>query len=460
MVRPQTFLATLSALIPYVAALPIENNGAEFASYIVSFKRGLNDSDIDLHYGFANDVHRQALARRGVGLSSTAGETGIMSRHQINEHRSYAAVFDEETRAAVASHPAVALVERDEIISIGPLEPIDGEDMNYEDRSGDSNLISIGDELLQSGAPWGLVSISLDWTSGTPLATDGYRFYEDGQGQGMTAYVVDTGVRISHGDFEKRAGYGANFVKNEEHVDGSGHGTHVAGTIGGKTFGVAKQINIISVKVLDKNGDGTVAQTLQGLQWAYEHARRNKRLHKSVVNYSIGSAGATSSAMRDTIREMQKAGMAIFVAAGNDAEDVENSSPANMPEVFTVGSTGNTLWRAETSNYGKLIDMFGPGENILSCGHKSDKATARLSGTSMATPHVTGFAATLKSKWESEVEDVNILYKTILAFAVKGRVKDAKDSPNRFLANGLEVVARPPNPGPGSGTGLPVKPPV
>ncbi|KAH7016136.1 peptidase S8/S53 domain-containing protein [Microdochium trichocladiopsis] len=288
-----------------------------------------------------------------------------MSRHQINEHRSYAAVFDEETRAAVASHPAVALVERDGIVNIGHQVPIDGEDMNYEDQR----------------RAWGLVSMSLNWTSGTPLAADGYRFYKDGQGQGLTAYVVDSGVRITHGDFEKRAGYGANFVKTEERVDGNGHGTHVAGTIGGKTFGVAKQINIISIKVLDKNGNGPMAQTLEGFQWAYQHTRRNKRLNKSLGKYSAGGTGESSAAMRDAIREMQKAGMAVFVSAGNDATNI-----------FTIASAGNTLLRARDSNYGKLVDMFGPGVDILSCGHKSDKATARLSGTSQAAPHVTGFA--------------------------------------------------------------------
>ncbi|KAH7032564.1 peptidase S8/S53 domain-containing protein [Microdochium trichocladiopsis] len=435
MVKPQNLLAVLSALVPSIAALPIEDTGAGFASYIISLKRGLNDSDIDSHYDFANDMHRRALARRGVSLSPTTGETGIMSRHEINEHRSYAAVFDEATREAIASHPPVALVERNEIISIGH----------------------------QSDAPWGLVSMSLNWTSGTPLAADSYRFYKDGQGQGMTAYVVDTGVRITHGDFEKRAGYGANFIKTEDHVDGTGHGTHVAGTIGGKTFGVAKQINIISVKVLDKEGNGPMAQTLEGFQWAYQHARRNKRLNKSLVNYSAGGEGATSAAIRDAILEMKKAGMAVFVSAGNDDMNVDNAWPANVPEVFTVasaGNTGNRLWRARSSNYGKLVDMFGPGVNILSCGHKSDKATARLSGTSQATPHVTGFAATLKSRLGSKVDSVDTLYKTVLSYAVRGRVEDAKGSPNLFLANGLEVVVRPPTPGPGSGTGLPVKPPM
>ncbi|OLN89262.1 Alkaline protease 1-like protein 4 [Colletotrichum chlorophyti] len=443
MVRLTAWATVLSALIPALTALPLEGSRDDSATYIVSFKRGLNGSDIDSHFDFADDFHHQSSARRGF-TPGLAGKTGIIRRHHIDEHRSYTAVFDKETRDAVASHPAVALVERDEEVGIGILNPVDTEDVNYEARS-TGGLTPLADgSLLQADAPWGLVSVSFDHDTGVPQLGSVYRFPKDAQGESVYVYVVDTGVRTTHVEFEGRAKHGANFVEGEDDADNMGHGTHVAGTVGGKTFGVAKKANIIAVKALDKNGKGNVSGLVAAFNWVAADAKKNKRQRRSIINYSVGGKGAASKAFRDAILAVQKLGIPVFAAAGNDGADVKDTWPANMKEVFTVASTNSLLKRASTSNYGATVDIWGPGEDIRSCGHKSDKATVEMSGTSMATPHVAGLAASFKSLWGSDVDHVEVLYQSIRNYAAVDKVKDAKGSVNLFIANGLLTKGRDP----------------
>src|SRR5438477_7659440 len=203
------------------------------------------------------------------------------------------------------------------------------------------------------------------------------------------AYVIDTGIRITHQDFGGRAQYGYDAVDNNTVADDcNGHGTHVAGTVGGTSYGVAKQVQLVAVRVLDCSGSGTYSQIVAGIDWVTAHA-----VKPAVVNMSLG--GPADSFLDDAVSASIASGITYAVAAGNSNTDACGTSPARVPTAITVGATDKTDTRASFSNYGSCVDSFGPGVNITSAAKTSDSATAVMSGTSMATPHVTGAAALL-----------------------------------------------------------------
>ena len=211
--------------------------------------------------------------------------------------------------------------------------------------------------------------------------------YPDSAGQGVTTYVIDTGVRITHSDFGGRASYGYDFIDNDPVAqDGNGHGTHVAGTVAGTAYGVAKKAKIVAVRVLNNAGSGTTAQVIAGLDWVATH-----HSGPSVANMSLG--GGPDAALDTAVRNTIASGVTFAVAAGNSNADASNFSPARVSEAITVGATTSSDLRASYSNYGSVLDLFAPGSSIRSVWNTSDTATATLSGTSMATPHVAGAAA-------------------------------------------------------------------
>jgi subtilisin family serine protease len=206
-------------------------------------------------------------------------------------------------------------------------------------------------------------------------------------GSGVTAYVIDTGVRISHSTFGGRASNGKDFVDNDNVAqDGNGHGTHVAGTIAGSQYGVAKAAKIVAVRVLDNNGSGTLAGVAAGIDWV-----GNNAVKPAVANLSLG--GGANATLDTAVRNAIAKGVTFAVAAGNSNANASGYSPARVTEAITVGATTNTDARASYSNYGSVLDIFAPGSNITSAWNTSDSATNTISGTSMATPHVAGAAA-------------------------------------------------------------------
>jgi subtilisin family serine protease len=201
------------------------------------------------------------------------------------------------------------------------------------------------------------------------------------------AYVIDTGVRTTHTDFGGRASSGYDFVDNDSDAsDCNGHGTHVAGTIGGTSYGVAKGVSLVAVRVLDCGGSGTYAGVIAGVDWVTANAVR-----PAVANMSLG--GGKSTALNDAVRSSINAGVVYALAAGNSNADACNSSPSSTVEALTVGATDNTDTRASWSNWGSCVDLFAPGVNITSAWGTGDNATNTISATSMATPHVAGAAA-------------------------------------------------------------------
>ncbi len=251
---------------------------------------------------------------------------------------------------------------------------------------------------LEKNAPWGLARIShrdaLNFGD-----FNKYLYSADG-GEGVDAYVIDTGTNIDHVDFEGRASWGKTIPAGDEDIDGNGHGTHCSGTIAGKKFGVAKKANVYAVKVLKSNGSGTMSDVVKGVEWAAEAhssalsaAKKGKKkgFKGSVANMSLG--GGKSRVLDLAVNAAVDAGLHFAVAAGNDNADACNYSPAAADKAITVGASTLADERAYFSNYGTCTDIFAPGYNILSTWIGSKYATNIISGTSMASPHICGLLA-------------------------------------------------------------------
>ncbi|WP_329218503.1 S8 family peptidase [Streptomyces microflavus] len=230
-------------------------------------------------------------------------------------------------------------------------------------------------------------SWGLDRIDQRSLPLDQRYTYPDKAGEGVTAYVIDTGVRISHGDFGGRAFNGYDAIDNDNVAqDGHGHGTHVAGTVGGTAYGVAKKAKIVGVRVLNNQGSGTTAQVVAGIDWVTANA-----VKPAVANMSLG--GGADSVLDAAVQRSIASGITYAVAAGNESTNANTKSPARVAEAITVGSTTNTDARSSFSNFGAVVDIFAPGSSITSTWNTSDSATNTISGTSMASPHVAGAAA-------------------------------------------------------------------
>lgn len=237
-------------------------------------------------------------------------------------------------------------------------------------------------DATQSNPPWGLDRID---QRNLPLNAI-YTF--NWTGSGVRAYIIDTGIRTAHGQFGGRASnvfdaFGGNGQ------DCNGHGTHVAGTVGGSTYGVAKSALLRGVRVLNCSGSGSNSGVIAGIDFV-----RTNGVQPAVANMSLG--GAASSAVDTAVNNLSNAGIAVAVAAGNSNANACNSSPARAANAITVGSITQSGSRSSFSNFGTCLDLFAPGSGILSAWWTSNTATATLSGTSMASPHVAGAAALYK----------------------------------------------------------------
>jgi len=237
-------------------------------------------------------------------------------------------------------------------------------------------------DVTQSNPPWGLDRI--DQRNRPLSATYTYNW----TGSGVRAYVIDTGIRTTHSQFGGRASNVFDAFGGSG-ADCNGHGTHVAGTIGGSTYGVAKSSLLRGVRVLNCSGSGTNSGVIAGVDWV-----TNNHINPAVANMSLG--GGVSSALDTAVNNLANSGVPIAVAAGNSNADACGSSPARAANAITTGSTTTTDARSSFSNFGTCVDIFAPGSGILSSWFSSDTATATLSGTSMASPHVAGVAALYK----------------------------------------------------------------
>jgi subtilisin family serine protease len=234
----------------------------------------------------------------------------------------------------------------------------------------------------QSNATWGLDRVD---QRALPLNTT-YNYTNTGAG--VTAYIIDTGLRFSHGEFGGRASTGFDAIDGGSADDCHGHGTHVAGTVGGTTYGIAKGVTLIGVRVLNCSGSGTWSQVIAGINWVTgNHAAGAP----AVANLSLG--GGANSSVDAAVAGMISDGVATAIAAGNSRRNACQFSPARVGAAMTIGATTRTDGRASFSNYGNCVDWFAPGVSITSAWYNSNTATNTISGTSMASPHTAGVAA-------------------------------------------------------------------
>ncbi|KAK0452830.1 serine protease [Desarmillaria tabescens] len=244
----------------------------------------------------------------------------------------------------------------------------------------------------RSNAPWGLARISQTSSLGSSDTSDlTYKYnYDSSGGAGVDVYVVDTGIYTAHSTFGGRASWGKTFG-GYANTDGNGHGTHVAGTVGGSQYGVAKAVNLIAVKVLSDSGSGYISDILSGFDWVIDAVESSGK--PSIVSLSLG--GSVSTTFDNGVVTLINAGIHVVVAAGNDGTNASGTSPAPVAAAITVGATTIADARASFSNYGSVIDIFAPGQYITSSWIGRTTATNNISGTSMATPHVSGLVAYL-----------------------------------------------------------------
>jgi len=283
----------------------------------------------------------------------------VINVFDIGDLIGYSAVLSKETLAFELEHPNVRYIEADQTVSIND------------------------DQAIQSPATWGLDRVD---QSNLPLSNS-YHYYGS-SGTGGVAYVIDTGILTTHNEFQGRAKFGFNAVTGETNDDCNGHGTHVAGTIGGITYGIAKKVELVAVKVLNCGGSGTWAGVVSGIDWVTKEHTARGRDARSVANMSLG--GAATATVDTAVTNSVAAGVNHVVAAGNDNSNACNYSPARVPTAITVGASGNTDARAYFSNIGSCVDIFAPGLSITSSWIGSSTAINTISGTSMASPHVAG----------------------------------------------------------------------
>lgn len=326
-----------------------------------------------------------------VVLDEGADGAAVAHRHGINAQRVYTSAlrgFAARLSAAqlrqVRRDSSVAYVEQDSVATINE-KPAPGGTSTTAPRGGGTtgpHTQAPSGKSVQTGATWGLDRIDQPYR---PL-NGTYRYTS--VGTGVTAYVIDTGILTSHTQFGSRASGGFTAIGDGNGTnDCNGHGTHVAGTIGGSTYGVAKNVRLVAVRVLDCSGSGSWSGVISGIDYVtYTHNG------PSVANMSLG--GGYVQAVNDAVTNSIAEGVTYAVAAGNDyGANACNTSPASTPGALTVGATDSADARAAFSNIGTCVDLFAPGVNITSAWRTSTTATNTISGTSMASPHVAGLAA-------------------------------------------------------------------
>jgi subtilisin family serine protease len=370
----------LSSISPAAAKGEAPIYGADSATaipgrYIVVFKAGTP----------AGDVSAAAEHARGRG-----GQVDFVYESALS---GFAGSFPEQALKGLSHNPNVEYIEADQVITL---------------------------EATQTGATWGLDRID---QRNLPLSTTyTYNF----TGAGVTAYIIDTGIRVSHNEFGGRASSGYDFVDNDSNADDChGHGTHVAGTVGGSTYGVAKGVSLVAVRVLNCSGSGSTSGVIAGIDWVTSQHTTGK----AVANMSLG--GSVSTSIDNAVRNSIADGVVYAIAAGNSNRDACKFSPARVAEAITVGATTSSDARASYSNYGACLDLFAPGSSITSAWIGSNSATNTISGTSMATPHVAGVAALYLEGHDATPQQVR---DAIVGAATSGVVgSPGRNSPNLLL---------------------------
>ncbi len=332
--------------------------------------------------------------------------------------KGFSADLSEKAALEIAADPRVKYVEEDGVVSI---------------------------DATQSPATWGIDRID---QRDLPLSNS---YTYNTTASNVKAYIIDTGIRTTHTEFGGRAINGYDAVDGSlPAADCNGHGTHVSGTVGGATYGVAKGVTLVAVRVLDCNGSGSTSGVVAGIDWVTgDHAAGAP----AAANMSLG--GGASTALDDAVRRSISDGVTYAIASGNSNTDACSSSPARVAEAITVNSSTSTDARSSFSNFGTCTDIFAPGSSITSAWYSSDTATNTISGTSMATPHVCGVAALYLAGNPSA--SPSTVWAAIRDSSTANKITNpGSGSPNRLLYSLLS--APPPPPPPPSGSQLLLNP--
>lgn len=284
---------------------------------------------------------------------------------------------------------------------------------------------TVAAQVTQQSPPWGLSAIS----NAKPPSSKASYTYDSTAGEGVFAYVLDSGIYLEHEEFQGRAVFGADTsgVTSEKQ-----HGTLVAAIVNGATYGVAKKATVVDVQVLG-DSRGTTSGVIDGVAWTVNDIVAKKRAGKAVINMSL--SGASSEIMNDAVQKAIDAGVPVVAAAGNMNENAANWSPGNNPNVITVAASNKNYQRWQHSNWGPACDIFAPGEEILSAWPTSSTGSRTADGTSEAAPHVAGVIAYLLAL-EGPRTPAKI-WERVKELAIKDKITDSKGVPNLFLYNGI-----------------------
>ncbi|KAJ8118023.1 hypothetical protein OPT61_g902 [Boeremia exigua] len=383
--------------------------------YLVQLQTGADAASVATHHENA-----RRLARRD------ESHEPIERIFKIGTLDAYLGDFDEQTAAEI--------LKLDEVVSVVPDEYI------YLERTDFPPVKRQGRDLAtQSPSIWSLGDISHKEAGATEYV------YDDSAGEGMTAYVFDTGIRLTHEEFEGRARFGYDGIRMSADPRGAsndtdGHGTHCAGTIAGKTYGVAKKAKVVDVKIFD-GATGSTSWTLAGIEWALSDVVARGTQNTTVFSMSLGVV-TTATLLDDAVRAVYNAGILSVAAAGNSNEPIGNNTPARVPQVLTVGMSNQIRGRVDLitdiygSNFGPEMDVFAPGQEIVSASHLSNTGSAIKTGTSMATPLVAGLVCYLRAL-EGGLGSPDEARDRIVELSLKDVVGDPRGSPNRLVQNGV-----------------------
>lgn len=408
---------TQDNLVPILNANAVEDIIPD--RYIMVYKEEATEQQIDEHFQWIQGVLESlnSGASKISPILSHRLKANVLDSFNINDNiKGYFGYLNEDLVQLIQKSDLIKYIEKETKVTINEFD-------------------------VQKDATWGLARLSQRET----FDSSTYKYDNEG-GEGVTAYVIDTGIKVGHDEFEGRATWGKSVAFPNLEVDGNGHGTHCAGIIGSKTYGVAKKVDLVAVSVMNLLGSGLTSDIIKGIEFVVnDHkakvASKSRGFKGSVINMSLG--GPKQDTLDLAINAATTAGIHVAVAAGNDNADACEYSPAKAIGPISVGASNVQDSKASFSNWGACVDIFAPGEDIVSTYIFGD--TTSMSGTSMASPHIAGLLAyylslqpDIGSEYSTGLLDPAILKEKIIKFGTKGVIKDIEDAatPNILAFNG------------------------
>ncbi|KAI1485457.1 peptidase S8/S53 domain-containing protein [Biscogniauxia mediterranea] len=404
MLLPNLVIALMASIALATIPLTTGNHpGLIDNNYIVVMKKGIDSEKIQAHY----------TSLKTTSGKLTGGMRGFVRHFQVHTFNAYHLECDNEMLEDIRGNDLVDYIAQDTWMTVQTPIP-------KETILGFPSLRSRDDNQTVA---WGLGRIS--------HRLPGIAAYVDVSAPSTRAYMLDTGIRLTHKEFGGRAIWGKTFIDGAPDADDEGHGTATAAIVGGDTVGVDNSTLLIAVKVLGKDG-GTSTSTIDGIGWAVNDALNANAISRSVINMSLG--GPFSKATNDAIDAAVAAGMVVVVAAGNSNDDSCDSSPSSASNAITVAAIDQQDRRSYYSSWGGCVNIFAPGDGIHTASFYGDDTYTSPSGTSVAAPHVAGIVTLLRAR--EDLKTPKDVWDRISQLGTRDRVQDAHDSTNLIAFNG------------------------